>query len=106
MGNLCGESAYNQLKSLHPQELTDFITANTIQNQIGSYVSSAQTHLNSGIQTIQKDNLATIDGKKNEITNHFNQAKDKVDKSYPGGVRFLQASRGAKIEDILGYTAV
>lgn len=49
MGNLCGESAYNQLKSLHPQELTDFITANTIQNQIGSYVSSAQTHLNSGI---------------------------------------------------------
>lgn len=49
MGNICGDSAYNQLKSLHPQELTNFITANAIQNQIGQYVSGAQTQLNSGI---------------------------------------------------------
>lgn len=47
-----------------------------------------------------------IDSKEKEVKDHFEQVKAQVDKNYLGGVKALEQTKGAKIEDLLGYSDI
>jgi hypothetical protein len=55
---------------------------------------------------IQKDNLGVIDSKQAEVKAQVDKAKAEIDKYYLGGVKGLEQTKGAKTEDLLGYTSI
>ena len=47
-----------------------------------------------------------MDSKQKEIQDHFQLVKQDIDKAYPGGVTFLESSKQAKLEDLLGVSGI
>lgn len=55
---------------------------------------------------MKNQNLSIIDSKQKEIQDHVQHVRQDIDKGYPGGVSFLESSKQAKLDDLVGVTAI
>lgn len=106
MGNLCADDMYKQVKEKYPQQFQQFVAMNEIQKQVEAKGKELQSKVTAGAEDIKKENLNVIDSKHSELKNHFLQLTQDIDHSYPGGIGFLENSKQAKLDDLLGFTAV
>lgn len=106
MGNFCGTDIYKQIKEEYPNEFSKYLVGEELKKGISQQIDSTKSKVTATADDIQKENLGIIESKESEVKNHFEQAKEKVDKYYLGGVKGLEQTNNAKAEDILGFTAI
>lgn len=106
MGNLCADDMYKQVKEKYPQEFQQFVAMKEIEKQVDAKGKELENKVATGAEDIKRQNFDVINAKHNEIRDHFTQLTQDIDHSYPGGIGFLENSKQAKLDDLLGYTAV
>ena len=97
---------YEQVKEKSPQDFQKYLEMNEVSKHIEERTGAFQKNIMSASEDLKSQNLSTIDSRQLELHNHFQSIKQNVDKSYPGGVSFLESSKQAKLEDLLGVNTV